>query len=111
MDLLRLIEINGIGLGLVAMGLVLWISLGRLVAQNGRSRWWAALVGLPLLLAGALLVAYWLVFFSSERMAVIAHATRLSLGAIAGPVFTWVAVLWLLLSLWLVVRAALPPRT
>jgi hypothetical protein len=110
MSWLAPLRASGLGVGLVLFGLVLWIAFGRLLAASGGRRWPAVAVGLPPVLAGLAILAYWIAFFSSDRLAVVAHAVRLSAAHHAGAALTWLGVAWLLLSLWAVARAMRAPR-
>jgi hypothetical protein len=101
-----LIEIHGLGIGLVLFGLVFWFAIATALGRLGAARWPAALLGLPIVLSGVGVSCFWLFFFSSPENAVIAQATRSTVRHMASGPLTALGVLWFLASLALIVRAA-----
>jgi hypothetical protein len=83
------------------LALALWIALARAIALRGRSRWRPVLLCLPLLAGAVGYGLFWFGFFSSPSTAVQLHAVRLTIQHFAGNALPWVALVWLMLSGWL----------
>jgi Na+/proline symporter len=81
-----------------ACALLLWMWLARRLVELGKTRWRAVPLCLPLLLISLAYGTFWLVFFSSPQLAVQAHAVRLTLASLTGPIVPWVGAAWLALS-------------
>jgi glucan phosphoethanolaminetransferase (alkaline phosphatase superfamily) len=105
MSLAQIIDIHGLAIGLVLFGLVFWVAFARALAGMGAARWPAAVLGLPLILAGIAVSAFWQFFFSSPGNAVIAFATRSTIRHEASGYLTAAGVIWLFLALFLILRA------
>lgn len=106
----RWFELYGVAagalIGLPGLHMLLWRSL----RARGRWRWWSMLISAPLMLAAAIQILFWTVYFSDTKLAVALGTARGLIQGMAGPYLIWIVAAFALLAGLVVIKAVVPKR-